>query len=861
MSDTGKQSPLGINVLGSLMLPSNDAKAPIQINSVFQDYVGESKEYSSYSEGSVITDTVLANLTPAINAAFNNPLIDSTEYNSILTIGANTIPALGNTPPPTYTFNGNTNPGSPAAPSINGSWLPWVGNPSGSPAPTGSQTQWGWIRMYALQAWNEFNWNGLQTAGNVEYRNFCTSFSQITSFIQSTNATINTVSNSETFAEGSFSNMNDMITADITGISLSTVQFGQDLVALGKSLNLASITSFGLPSNLLRTINQFNGINQSLSFALIASGLTHTDLQNIFSSTATTSQEQKIYGAFLIITGQDLRDVCVTLNCRTTNLNSLADLLNVKKLFPNSYTTLTVPLYNTTIVPSNSKTYYLLYENGSVSSRLSSPNVTSQIGVLIPPGTPPFQPESTLGVIQELRPGFGSYLSNILPPDQAVAAGAFGVSIQQIKNIAEIQIEKFAQVVSNIETVRGLNLLQGTELPVDPELAGLAASTIAKGTGPNGGYTMSDFFGCMSGLPYAWRDIQQLIQELQTQELIDIYDQLLGAVSAITPDPLVINALVFNANTEITNILNNNPNKATILNTLWEAAGTQLSAEQGARATALQQVSEDDTELGISPDAQISFVDNIPEWAKNTIPHMHAQTLEAIADWNTIGGQSLVGMMREERNKERLQQLGIPPDDNIDDDIPPKQQQILLSNGTSPTAKLGIEIPGVGCNVAANTIFTLPSSLQVKNGTETIISSPFGYFNPNDEQYYVTNQTIGGQGGITQIGELTVLGSLQSLLINSNGNVLGPYCDGTGPDNSNAIQPILVGAKIATGIGNPIDLGNPIEPGSLAGSEFIDTIPDNLNLAYTSGILSPATYNTDEATEEVNRCNCDCWLE
>jgi hypothetical protein len=877
MSDTGKQSPLGINLLGSLTLPSTDSRAPIQINAVVKDFIGSSKDYSSYTKGTLITNTVLDKLTDAINKAYNplNPLtpIPASIYNNLIKIGENTIPALGNTPPTNYISPSNTNPGSAGDNSnstepISGPWDPWEGDPATSqnvppqPSPVGPYTQWGWIRMYALQAWNEFNWNGLQAAPYVEYKNFCTSFSQITSFIQATNATINAVSNGETFAEGSFSNMNDLLTGDITGVSLSTVQFGQDLIALGKSLNLSTIASFGLPSNLLKTINQTNSITQSLSFALIASGLTPTDLQNIFASTATVEQEQKIYSAFLIITGQDLRDICVTLNCKTKDLSSLADLLNVKKLFPNSYTTLTVPLYNTTVVPSNSKTYYLIYEGDSVSVRLSSPNVVQQVGIIIPPGPPPLQPQTTLGVIQELRPGFDSYLTNILPPDQAIAAGAFSFSMQQIKNISDMPIEKFAQVVANLETIRGLNLLQGISQPVDPTLASLASSAISKGTGPNGGYTMSDFFGCMSGLPYAWRDIQRLIQELQTPALQTTYEAIYDAVLLYpTPTLPTLEDLIIEANNEIANIQTNNPDKAKILNTLWAAAGTQLTSEQTARQTALQPVPiPQDNELGVSPDAQISFVDNVPEWAKNTLPHMQAQTLEAIANWNTIGGQSLVGMMREERNKERLQKLGIPPDDNIDDDIPPKQQQILLTNGTSPTAKAGIEVPGVGCDVSANTIFTLPSSLQVKNDTETIIPSPFGYFNPNDEQYYVTNQAIGGQGGTTQVGELTVLGSLQQLLINNNNsNVLGPYCDGTGPGPG--IQPIKVGAKIATGIGNPVDTGNADEPGSLAGSEFQDTVPDNLNLAYTSGILSPASYNTDEATEEVTRCNCDCWLE
>lgn len=861
MSDTGKQSPLGINVLGSLMLPSDDPAAPIQINSVVTEFVGQSKEFPTYIKGSIVSGTVLDKLTDAINLAYNDPLIGEALYTKLITIGANVIPALGNTPPASYTFAGNTNPGSAGSVlvpniAINGPWLPWTGDPS---ATLGAQTQWGWVRMFALQAWNEFNWNGLQT-DPVKYKNFCTSFAQITGYLQQTNTSINAVANSTTYAEGSFSNMNDLLTGDITGVSLSTVQFGQDLIALGKSLNLSTIASFGLPSNLLKTINQYNGISQSLSLALIASGLTSADIQTILTGTATTEQEQKLYGAFLIITGNDLKDVCITLNCSTPNLTSLADLLNVRKLFPTSYASLTVPLYNTTVVPSNSKTYYLIYENDGVSPRLSSPTIVKQVGVLVPPGPPPAQSQTTLGVIQPLKPGFDSYLNGILPTDQAIAAGAFSFSMQQVKNIAEMPIEKFAQVVANLETVRGLTLLQGVSQPIDPTLANLASVVIANGAGPNGAYTMSDFFGCMSGLPYAWRDIQKYITELQTPTLRNLYQQILDTISV---DPITADTLIDAANAEIALIATKNPEKTKILNTLWNNTGIQLTSEQAARASALQAVPVPlEPELGISPDAQISFVDSIPEWCKNTMPHMHAQTLEAIANWNSVGGQSLVGMMREQRNKERLAQLGIPNNDNINDTLPIRQQQVLLANGTSPLAKKGVEIPGAGCNINANTVFTLPSSLQVKLNNDTIIPSPYGYLNPNNDQYYITNPTIGGQGGSTQLGELTVLGSLQTLAINNtNTNVLGPYCDGTGPDSNNTIQPIKVGAKIATGIGNPVDLGNPVEPGSLAGSPYKDAIPDNLNLAFTSGILSPAAYNTDEAKDEVTRCNCDCWLE
>jgi hypothetical protein len=132
--------------------------------------------------------------------------------------------------------------------------------------------------------------------------------------------------------------------------------------------------------------------------------------------------------------------------------------------------------------------------------------------------------------IQPIPQGFGAYLDGILPPDIAKAAGAFSVSMQQIKNISSIPIEKFAQVVNSLETTKGLNV-NGTSVPTDTELASQGLSLIALGNGPYGTYTMSNFLGCMSGLPYLGINIRQLIQQLETPTLYDIYKNLYLAVT------------------------------------------------------------------------------------------------------------------------------------------------------------------------------------------------------------------------------------------------------------------------------------------------------------------------------------------
>ena len=202
------------------------------------------------------------------------------------------------------------------------------------------------------------------------------------SFIEYSNDAILAVNNSQDFLDGTYSNIDDLITGDITGVSVATTIFGQDLITSGKAISLQSIATFGLPSNLLMTLQKNNAITSSVSLALIASGISVSELSEITSLAVPISKEQerKLYGAFGIILGQDLKDVLVSLNCKTVGLESLADLLSPIKLFPNSYQTLTVPIYNTVGGPANSKIYYPIYVNDGLNSQLRSP--TAQNGVV-----------------------------------------------------------------------------------------------------------------------------------------------------------------------------------------------------------------------------------------------------------------------------------------------------------------------------------------------------------------------------------------------------------------------------------------------------------------------------------------------
>lgn len=663
--------------------------------------------------------------------------------------------------------------------------------------------------------------------------------------------------------------------------------------------------------------------------------------------------------------------------------------------------------------------------------------------------------------------GFGSYLSGILPDDIAISSGAFSASMQQIRNILSIDFEKFAQVVYSTEVVNtGLNLVNGSDVPTNVTEAQLGYNITALGSGPYGTYTASDFFGCMSGLPYSWQDILNGISQLQTQKLKDIYRELFlaveweGATATVTyttgadpdgfgnydwywqitaitltdrgggygrgnapvptinitggsgasvtvtigtndtlagsngtglfgridsfivtslgtkvyystgeasstpgpvPSPPVaqiqcppsaylpypyttasntaysttwtsgglnstINSIISDANVEIANIRTLNPYLSNNLNTVYNSAGTQLKIEQRARFSGIGPVAVPrDDFTNIYPTSLSVFVDSLPSLAQDTRPHMYAQTLEAISNINTVGGQSIVAMMRQERNAARLQELGIELDNNISGEYSPEIEKLLLGNGTAPVGIEGIDVDGINGNIESPiTTFTLPSNLiqQDNNGTKTI-PKPIGYYDPNTLQIKQTPAT-------STLGQFSPLQSLLNLQNNTpnNTNLLGPSGDGTGPANpivqpqnatqSNGIsvspnnvnpkpnqiplnfqtglvntslptqipvtpnqlpaqlqpgvqlqpvtqtEPIVivsVGPQVPLGLGVPIDTGKPATLGSLAGSKAQNLIPPNLNGAFIASTLTPSTLSVQEAIDNVILCNCDCWVD
>jgi hypothetical protein len=440
----------------------------------------------------------------------------------------------------------------------------------------------------------------------------------------------------------------------------------------------------------------------------------------------------------------------------------------------------------------------------------------------------------------------------------------------------QVPVEKFAQVVASMETIQGLDLVNGTNVPTDVSEAQVAYELVALGTGPYKTFTYSDFYGCMSGLPYPWQQLQLLLADLQTANLANIYQNLYNAIIAgpqpydpfTNPDPIAaynasIQSQIDSANTEIAYIRTVRPGASMDLNDLYNKFAIQLGNEQRARNTGLSPLPDPrDPYINKYSVTEYSFVDSLPIYGKQTQPHMAAQTLEAISDLTFGAGQSIIAKMREVRNQDRLNYIGVSLDNNIPDFIEEQKEWIANTPITVPVIDLDGNVVGNVTTLVGNTVPAYPNT-----------TDPLGYYDPINQTYnvYVVPVTTNTTGNVTTAptiypnpfvpGGGTGGGLIAVTNPNSDPNYGPVIIPGTPSVSGPGVGTTTTFVPAGTGRpANPADTGGPKVPGSFAKSPYQNLIPPQLNTLFTSDVLLPAQYNVPDAIEQVIDCNCDCWI-
>jgi hypothetical protein len=184
--------------------------------------------------------------------------------------------------------------------------------------------------------------------GNGDLTKFAQALAVSQGYIGITNQFINSAVNSQTYLDNTFTNYNDMISGGITAVNVCTTQWASDLTNLGGLINLKNLDELGTPLALVKQLASFGGITPQISIAFTAAGVSLDTVVNLTSSTLTASDidQQAMYAAMTNITGTDLTEILQILGVTTANINTMADLLNPYKIFPNSFQSLTVTNVN-----------------------------------------------------------------------------------------------------------------------------------------------------------------------------------------------------------------------------------------------------------------------------------------------------------------------------------------------------------------------------------------------------------------------------------------------------------------------------------------------------------------------------------
>ena len=188
--------------------------------------------------------------------------------------------------------------------------------------------------------------------GNGDVSKFTQVFNSATGFSTQASQFISSAQNtgalSNTFGAAT-GGMNNLVTGGFNQVSSSFPQFGQDLGKLGSLVNLNNLPNLGDPAALLRQVGSVAGTElPAVSQALGAAGVSPNALNSLAAgySDIDASTQKNLYTAFERVTGDDLNQVKAVLGVTTPGITTMADLLDPKKILPNSYQSLTVPTPN-----------------------------------------------------------------------------------------------------------------------------------------------------------------------------------------------------------------------------------------------------------------------------------------------------------------------------------------------------------------------------------------------------------------------------------------------------------------------------------------------------------------------------------
>lgn len=307
--------------------------------------------------------------------------------------------------------------------------------------------------------------------------------------------------------------------------------------------------------------------------------------------------------------------------------------------------------------------------------------------------------------------GLGSDLYSSTPEDIADANRALARSLGQIKNVFNLTTDQLAEVSLNLETLKGLDLIEDTKVPLDSEI-NYYRNTIGTGSGANGEMLLADVIGTAAGWVHSDElDLQSsLLNELDalgefetlkaepngfdpgnsgngiytvmkyhvihnsyeysysyydfaTGRTITVYYYIIPPSSKHSANGTygskgaALQALINDANTEIARIAYAYPLHASQSLTSSKRMANQLLKEKENQAKA--GIDVENTPRGQQVPIY-QMISQLHDYGIETSLGGSAWILEQVAQKTNRGGQAIIASMREGRNIQKLNDAGIP---------------------------------------------------------------------------------------------------------------------------------------------------------------------------------------------------------
>jgi hypothetical protein len=566
---------------------------------------------------------------------------------------------------------------------------------------------------------------------------FGTILNSASSYVTNANQMISAATNS-TALGSTFTGLNNIVSGSLAGVNLDFSGFGAELAKVGGAIDFDNLSNLGNPGQLLSSLEKsgtlgplyaklgelpidpsqltavggtalnvetaidtsnlqkfsgkFNSATEKLTnidgvtyvvpknqpaptpkLQLASSGV---DL-NVFAKTGASlpkNIQKEVYNVLDKLNSTEVSQIKGILGNTQEAIQKGTDLLDPKKLFPDSFQSFTAPLRTASLG------FRSIYQNetGSVNPEFES---------------------------------LGNKLQGIVPDDLAIANGALSRSLLQVKNINETNNSDLGAAVGNLETLKDLDLLENQSTYVTAsvrdywtESFGVDSTyNVSLATGNAGQLKLSDVIGFAAGYNSAapiTKNSQLLAEMSAAGELDDItgtqgvYDTInkfcagdfgpvenppasgnwevditagyvgagtyTGLTSAAVFETAWISGIVpavktilasFSSNTRAIEIMSNS-----------ERWNQQLAREYLNQ----QRIDNDLTTVRASQDVALNLALNLPNLGLDTSEGGTAELLERVVDFSSLGGQAVIASMREGRNLKRLADANIQQDTAID---------------------------------------------------------------------------------------------------------------------------------------------------------------------------------------------------